>query len=444
MNKAPAAAVAEATATAAGAAAAEATAAAAAVTAATAAAAAALPEQPQQPQLPGGSVPGPAYPVIIRFAKAPIAPATIVAALEGNNFPLIQTVKLRVGAPEWCRPPSPRPMATGVSAAASEREDSDKELEQADAEEEEQRPDDDAARSRVLSVRLPHDGITLLLKAFAAADAQNVESACWLLAKQGLDPQTPLVVVALITDHQVRDGGVVDVSSGIAQLTAFLVEHEDLCVVGWCLFCPRKRTANPSTADLQRTWLLQRKYRLESGFFLGLCWRGVKGKVLGGVCARVLKNEQRDLFQDRAGRIDTNFHDVAEFFDEVPITVIDEARPLLDVVHKGAWMCVASRGARSASAAPTSRPLVATACGQVGQDLLRALRDWHVEGGDAEFSLDDWLFNYIPPGGLQSTVRLHQLAKEAIRALRQEGMVEATRPKRDSPVTEWRVKLIGQ
>ena len=72
---------------------------------------------------------------------------------------------------------------------------------------------------------------------------------------------------------------------------------------------------------------------------------------------------------------------------------------------------------------------------QVGQDLLRALRDWHVEGGDAEFSLDDWLFNYIPPGGLQSTVRLHELAKEAIIALHKDGMVKATRPKRDSPVT---------
>ena len=162
------------------------------------------------------------------------------------------------------------------------------------------------------------------------------------------------------------------------------------------------------------------------------------------MCARVLKNEQRDLLQDCAGRIDTNLHGVAEFFDEVPIKVIDEARPLLDVVHKGAWMSVASKGIRSASAAPTSRPLVATACGQVGQDLLRALRDWHVEGGDAEFSLDDWLFNYIPPGGLQSTAHLHKLAKEAIKALHREGMVEAARPKRDSPVTEWRVKLKGR
>ena len=158
----------------------------------------------------------------------------------------------------------------------------------------------------------------------------------------------------------------------------------------------------------------------------------------------MLKNEQRHLLQDCAGRNDTNLHDVAEFFDEVPIKVIDEARPLLDVVHKGAWMCVASRGARSASAAPTSRPLVATACGQVGQDLLRALRDWRVEGGDAEFSLADWLFHYIPPGGLQSTVRLHELAKEAIRALKEEGMVEAKRPKRGSPVTAWQVNLKGR
>ncbi len=81
---------------------------------------------------------------------------------------------------------------------------------------------------------------------------------------------------------------------------------------------------------------------------------------------------------------------------------------------------------------------------QVGQDLPRALRDWHVEGGDAEFSLDDWLFNYIPPVGLHCTAHLHKLAKEAIKALHREGMVEAARPKRDSPVTEWRVKLKGR
>ena len=122
--------------------------------------------------------------------------------------------------------------------------------------------------------------------------------------------------------------------------------------------------------------------------------------------------------------------DVAEFFDDVIIEVCSEARSLLEVVRKGAWICVTPQGHRSASVALASRPLVATACGHMGQDLLRVLRAWCVEGGAADFALNEWLFNYMPPGGLLSTARLHEFVKEAIRALCQEGVVEAKKPRR--------------
>ena len=60
-------------------------------------------------------VPCPAIPVIIPAVNAPIAPATIQAAIAGDNSSLIQTARVRRGAPDHPRTP-------GVYSSAAEHE----------------------------------------------------------------------------------------------------------------------------------------------------------------------------------------------------------------------------------------------------------------------------------------------------------------------------------
>jgi hypothetical protein len=291
------------------------------------------------------------------------------------------------------------------------------------------------------SVLLPRDSVANLRSAFAASDQRRTASACWLFCLATDPMTTPRLRVALVTEHTTHEGGVVDTAVGMGQLAEFMLENETLSLFGWCLACPSTRLAVATVADLERFWLLHERMATGRDLLMMISWRqGIERAA--GLRMYGLKRDQREELRLRSGRVDGQLVSVEEFLVDVPARFHILEPYVLPVRRRGAWVEPAVL-ARQTSA-PSIQPVIASTVGQVGRDILGILRQRAQLPGGRDEQVGVWLADYVPPGGLTTWARLREVAREALITLARERLVLATKPRRDSPVTEWTARIRGR